>query len=396
MASTAPVATRTIRKAVLGVASLLPMLVQPDIATARGAPAEDAFLQGYASAIVERDFGLPRGSVSVRDGVVTVARGSLGPAEGGRLRGALAAIPGVRQVRIAAAAPPSPPPPVPAPASAAPEAAPGRSPGPGDATDAPARSQLGLLPGGLLFEPLVADPRWPRFSASYRYFNNDPDVTHAGSATFGETFSLYRGEGLGGRWEVGFQAGVFSIFDLASESADLINADYWVGIPVGYRLGSFSGQVRVYHQSSHLGDEYLLRRRPEPLRRVNVSFEAADALVSYDIGENWRVYGGGGYLFHRTPDDLKRWTVQGGAEFQGDPGWLGGALRPVGAVDLQSRQGIGWDPEVSLRAGVELVRPPVGRRIQVLAEYYNGRNPNGQFYERRLQYFGVGLHVYFN
>lgn len=105
---------------------------------------------------------------------------------------------------------------------------------------------------------------------------------------------------------------------------------------------------------------------------------------------------GGGYIFHRYPRDLERWTAQAGVEYQGDPGWLGGALRPVGAMDLQSRQGIGWDPEVSLRAGVELVRPPVGRRIHILGEYYNRRNQNGQFSERRLQCFGLGLHVYFN
>lgn len=394
MAGLAYVPMRIIRRGILCVASLLPLLVQPHAATARASPTEDAFLQGYASAIAERDFGLPRGSVSVRGGIVTVSRGAPGAAEGRRLRSALGSIPGVKQVHIPveAARSTSPRPASPPQSSVALEAA--RSPR--DAQDASAQSQLGLLPGALLFDPLLADPRWPHFSASYRYFTRDPDVTHAGSATFGETFSLYRSEGLGGLWEVGFQAGVFSIFDLASESADLINADYWVGIPVAYQRGPFSGQFRIFHQSSHLGDEYLLRRRPEPLRRVNVSFEAADALLSYNIDEMWRVYGGGGYLFHRYPRDLERWTVQAGVEYQGDPGWLGGALRPVGAMDLQSRQGIGWDPEVSLRAGVELVRPPVGRRIQILGEYYSGRNPNGQFYERRLQYFGLGLHVYFN
>ena len=35
--------------------------------------------------------------------------------------------------------------------------------------------------------------------------------------------------------EVGLQAGVFSIFDLAADSKDLINADYLVAIPLSLK-----------------------------------------------------------------------------------------------------------------------------------------------------------------
>jgi hypothetical protein len=30
-----------------------------------------------------------------------------------------------------------------------------------------------------------------------------------------------------------------------------------------------------------------------------------------------------------------------------------------------------------------------------MLEYFNGRNPNGQFYDRTLEYIGLGTHVYF-
>ena len=62
-----------------------------------------------------------------------------------------------------------------------------------------------------------------------------------------------------------------------------------------HHIGDFTWLVRVYHQSSHLGDEYLLRNRVD---RVNLSFEVVDALVSYDPFEWLRLYGAG-----------SRWTI---------------------------------------------------------------------------------------
>ncbi len=53
--------------------------------------------------------------------------------------------------------------------------------------------------------------------------------------------------------------GVFQ-FDLSAPSSDLINTDYVVGVPLSWRSGGWSTRVRLYHQSSHLGDEFLLGR----------------------------------------------------------------------------------------------------------------------------------------
>ena len=215
-----------------------------------------------------------------------------------------------------------------------------------------------MLPRSNLFEPLMADPRWPRFSAGYRYYTDDPDVDHAGAVSFGETFSLYRNSLFGGRWEVGFQAAVFSVFDLNSDSMDLINADYWVGIPVSYRIGDFSVLGRVFHQSSHLGDEFLLREGIDRSRRINVSYEAAEALASYDIGEEFRVYGGFSYLFDQDPSDLKPWGTQAGLEYESSGTFANGQLRPVAAADVKFREesGLGYGP-------VAPGRCPVGKHL---------------------------------
>lgn len=369
-----------------------------------GQAPDDSFITGYAAAILAREFQLPNAAVVVDSGVVRVTAPLLDAREVPRLQQAIGTIPGVSHVLVVEAETPlieEEGEGAEAPAVVAGEAAPTPEP----VTPVPLASGAAatvdvqepqILARSTLFDPLLADRRWPHFSASYQYYTNDPDVEHAGATSFGETFSLYRSEGLGGQWEIGFQAGVFAVFDLASDSADLINADYWVGIPFNYRRGNFSSTSRIYHQSSHLGDEYLLREEVDGDNRVNVSYEAIDTILSYDINESWRVYGGAGYLFHREPAELEPWMTQAGVEWRGSE-LISDTLRPIAAADLQWREENEWNTDVALRAGFQIENSRLtSQTVQITAEYYNGRNPNGQFYERDLEYFGLGLHVYFD
>src|SRR5206468_4311643 len=125
--------------------------------------------------------------------------------------------------------------------------------------------------------PLLADPRQPHFSASYQWYLDDPGLAHVGSATFGETFALFGGDLLGGRWEIGGLGGVFSIFDLGAASYDLVNSDFRAGLTASARHDGLSAQLRLYHQSSHLGDEFLLHN---VVHRINVSYEGLELLSS--------------------------------------------------------------------------------------------------------------------
>jgi hypothetical protein len=280
---------------------------------------------------------------------------------------------------------------IPAPAAApgAPTSAPTPS-GPAIQAEAP-RAGIEALPKGYLFAPLIADPRWPHFSVSYQRLPDDPQIRNVGAVSLGETFSLLRGPvPLDGRWEIGLQAGVFSIFDL--DTADLINADYMVAVPVSYRRGDFSALARVLHQSSHLGDEFLLRNRVD---RINVSYEAVDLRLSYDFTRWLRAYAGGSYLFRYDPDDLAPWSAQYGVEVKSPWTLFGGRVRPVGGLDLQQREQNDWRADVSLRAGIQFENLPIlNRTLQLLFEYFNGYSPNGQFYRDRIEYFGIGLHLY--
>jgi len=388
--------SRKVRRAFLAVACCCVGLFASGMAVA--APQDDGFIAGYVAAILEREFGLAGADVTVEDGVVTVEAASLAGFSRDRIQAALATVPGVRAVTVVRTGAAEEPPAVTEVSPAADGASEAEEVPPGAPPETVTAKPDGvqILPRATLFESIHADPRWPHFSAAYQHFDDDLDARHVGAVSFGETLSLIRGEGFGGDWEIDFQAGVFSIFDLNSESEDLINADYVVGIPFVYREDDFSALFRVYHQSSHLGDEFLLRDDVDPEDRINLSYEAANLLLSYDFGERWRVYGGGGYLFHREPDSLDPGMAQLGVEYESDTRYWG-LLWPVAALDVQFWEENGWDPDFSLRAGFRLGEPGIlGEELELTAEYYNGRNPNGQFFDRDLEYFGIGLHLYFN
>jgi len=166
-----------------------------------------------------------------------------------------------------------------------------------------------------------------------------------------------------------------------------------------YRYGGFSGRARVYHQSSHLGDEFVLRSR---IPRENFSFEAAEVILSYDLGPG-RVYAGGEYLLHSIPSDMESWILHGGLELRQKNGAIPlgdfASARFVAAGDVKSVEDLDWEVAVSAVAGLEFSRPHEGghamRRWSVLGHYYTGPSPYGQFFHSDVTYYGAGLHFAF-
>ncbi len=260
------------------------------------------------------------------------------------------------------------------------------------------------LPRGDVFCPLVADPKAIGSFVSLlheRSATSMPDTSiQIGSVGIGDSFGLGRWGGgqPGDGVQLGLAGAVFAQFDLGTPSYDLLNADYLIGIALTTRFGGFSSRLRAYHQSSHLGDELLLRSGTS-LTRENLSFEAAELILSGDTGP-LRLYGGGEYLLRRDPKDLERLVAHGGVELRPDfrvipLGGLGG-FRFVGATDLKASQEQDWKPSVSARAGLEYDRAGGGdspaRRWSLMFEYYRGPSPYGQFFRRDVRHMGVGVH----
>ncbi|HDP89897.1 MAG TPA: DUF1207 domain-containing protein [Thioalkalivibrio sp.] len=343
----------------------------------------DAYLAGYLTAMLERELGWERGSyeLEVTNGVATVRLPFGDEQRQVQAIEGLGTVAGLQGLNVELMSPDEQP----------------------AAVERSFRKQayrtLGLtggmvpLPAGDLFSPLVADPKQPQFFVALRRYRTPVEDLTIGAVGYGENFGIYRQQGSrpGDGLQVGIAGALFAQFDMTAPSTDLVNADYTIGIPVSYRKGPLSARLRLYHQSSHLGDEFLLRVEPE---RVNLSYESLELLVSRDWAR-WRAYGGGEVLLRREPSDLERAGLHGGAEYRSQT-IITGLGRLVGGVDVKSWQQNDWSPDVSFQAGVEFGRPdPGGRRFRVMLEAYDGHAPHGQFYEAEIAYVGMGLYLGF-
>jgi Protein of unknown function (DUF1207) len=277
------------------------------------------------------------------------------------------------------------------------------------AAEAPGSAVSTLLPDDDLFRPLLADPRQPRFFANYaRVHLRGPGLPierggrtiNAALVGIGGAFGLWglrqpRGcDGL----QLSVFGSIFSQFNLDTDSDDLLNTDFLVGPQLTLRRGRWSGRLRLYHQSSHLGDEFLLNA-PEVVRQ-DLSFEVVDALASLE-GRWWRLYGGGGAIVHDSDDpNLDPWGAQWGLELRG-PGWRpwtwlkSTRLVPVLGADFLSWQEREWTVTTSVSGGLEWSAPGAARRVRLLLRYVHGANPYGQFFQQKVESAGVGLQLEF-
>jgi uncharacterized protein DUF1207 len=262
------------------------------------------------------------------------------------------------------------------------------APGMLGAQNPPARRVL-VLAEGHVFPPLRADPKQPGFFAAYLWANAVQRDTRIASVGMGEDIGLVRDSA--GRWQLSVSAGVFSQFDMHTPSYDLLNTDFVVGIPFAWRSGPLALRARLYHQSSHLGDEYLLN---SGATRVNFSYESLEVLASRQLGAV-RLYGGGEQLLRRDPPDFRPVVLHAGFEAVRDrPQRLGSLGRgsPFLALDAKSSEERRWRVGWGLRTGVEFATTaPGGRRWTVALYAYRGPSPYGQFYETDVRALGIGV-----
>lgn len=249
-----------------------------------------------------------------------------------------------------------------------------------------ADSTTETLPEGDLVLPLVADQREPRASARYENYNSETDDFNAGAVSLGDSYPVANILNAdGSKIQFGMEAGIFALFNFDADSTDLINTDFLFGIPVTYQNGPWSIRGRIYHQSSHLGDEFLLSH-PE-VERVNLSYEETNVLLSYQW--KWfRVYGGGGAIVRSEPH-LDPWHVQGGAEVRVDD--FISDLDLIAGVDFQAKDELDWDWSQSYLVGVGLNKFNE-RELRIMTGYYDGFSPNGQFFHDEVSYWSFGLY----
>jgi hypothetical protein len=246
-----------------------------------------------------------------------------------------------------------------------------------------------------LFEtPIATTTKEVASSASFRnHINND--IAYTGFVSIGDTVPIYRWFDLfqeGSSFEIGVGGAVWANFDLEDISTDLINADYLFQIPFTYSIKNWSYRFRIYHISSHLGDEFMVRN-PD-IERKNPSFEAIEYLTSLQYDSKLRLYNGFGLIIGDDPKfTIGKMYTQIGLEYKHpiNLSYNGLDFFLFYAMDFQFWEIHGFKPFISLGPGIEISTPEHNdAKFRIFLNYYNGYK-DGQFFYEPTQCFAFRL-----
>lgn len=236
----------------------------------------------------------------------------------------------------------------------------------------------------LLFPTQLADPQRVCFAGGIRLRDRVAGQVCT-PVTFGADLPVYRWHDceIGnkkGDVQIGVEGAIFSIFNQTEYSSPLINADYYVAIPLSFASGRWAYRLRLYHISSHLGDEYMNRSCHK--KRVNKSFEAIDLSTSYFLTKQIRLYGGVGIVPHSDSEmRLKKLYIQYGLEVHaGRREWKELYGTPYIAMHFENWQDCQYKIDANFAIGYEWGKlNGLGRKFRIALEYHNGTSCDGQF-----------------
>jgi hypothetical protein len=213
---------------------------------------------------------------------------------------------------------------------------------------------------------------------------------HEGEVILGENFPLVALKG--GRYPIvlGLGSQVYGRFSLTDPKSALISTDWVVGINTTAVLNSWALTLEVYHESSHLGDEY---GDQFPGDRLDWTREVLAAWAGYRAGL-WRFTAGASYVLD---DQLKLPAPAGslGVDYRGKSRrFLGGHVRPVAGLFTEAGAATRWRVSTSAKLGLAFATGPESHDISIGVIGHNGLSTQRQFFRQESQY--IGLEVRFD
>jgi hypothetical protein len=252
-----------------------------------------------------------------------------------------------------------------------------------------AATQQRLFPSVRSFELPEASPRVHglvgRFISARRgdsRFGQEQE----GEVVLGENFPLVTLKGGRRPIILGFGSQVYGRFSLTDPKSALISTDWVVAVNTTAALDSWALTLELYHESSHLGDEYGDRF---PADRLDWTREVLAGWASYVAGV-WRFTAGASYVLD---DQLNLPAPAGsfGIDYHGrSRGFMRGQVRPVAGLFTEASAATNWRVSTSAKLGVAFATGE-SHDISVGLIAHDGLSTQRQFYRQESQYIGLEL-----
>lgn len=239
-----------------------------------------------------------------------------------------------------------------------------------------------------VFRQLEADPRRITLGAAYYRL----DGLNRSDVMLGHSWGMARWYNGDWTWQWNIEAMAYSRFTISGSLNSFETVDFIANLPVMLKRGPFSARVMLFHESSHLGDDYIRKTGDQGFR---YSIDGARATFALEPASWARAYAGLTYLLHTLPDPARK-AVQGGLELTSPPIHEGRyPVRFFAAQDLQFREAAGYGADLRSVGGVIVGFDGVPRSMRLYVGHFEGHSAFGQLYRRHERYNDVGITFHF-
>lgn len=191
--------------------------------------------------------------------------------------------------------------------------------------------------------------------------------------------------------ELGFELAAFAQFifedPFGEFKTSLFNVEFNIGVHYQYQLDRWRFRGRIYHISSHLGDDYIFRNGINDFIDNFRIYEVVDISAAW-VYQWWQLYGTAGMVVH-SAYPRKPAIFQTGMQFKhpiGTKNWL----RWVAGTDLRFEQEQNFRPGLRVGAGIG-----IGKKgwypLTIMVDYYNGYLPFSLYDKVLIQWIGASL-----
>ena len=255
----------------------------------------------------------------------------------------------------------------------------------------PAVAQQRLFPAVKSFELPEASPRAYGLVGrvlSIRRGESRFGAEREGEAILGENFPVVALKRGPRPIVLGIGSQVYGRFSLDDSKSALISMDWVAGLNTTAVLGAWALTLQLYHESSHLGDEYA---DDFGAGRLDWTREVAAGWASYGFGD-WRLTGSASYVL----DDglsLPRTGAALGIDFRGNRRRAyTGAVQPVVGFYTEGTSATRWRLSTSAKVGVAFGTRGT-QRLGLALIAHDGLSTQRQFFREESQYIGMELRI---
>ena len=205
-----------------------------------------------------------------------------------------------------------------------------------------------------------------------------------GDVGIGEAFPLFALRRGPRPVTLGFGVQVYGRFSLTDPKSALISNDWVVGFNAAAELDAWQLVGELYHESSHLGDEYADHFNAS---RLDWTRETAAARGRYRFGR-WIATGQVSYVL-QDQLGLARPAAALALDYTGR-----GARRrvyPVAGIYLDAAAETSWRVSTSARVGLEFSGSAGSRALGLALVAHDGLSTQRQFFRQESRYLGAEL-----